>query len=74
MGLAGHAKLWRDVSGAINDFTADINEHGLQDDTLILVWSEFGRRIRDNGAGTDHGSGGMSFIIGEAVKGGLYGE
>ena len=74
LGLAAHAKLWRAVSGAINDFTADINEHGLQDETLILVWSEFGRRIRDNGAGTDHGSGGVSFIIGEAVKGGLYGE
>ena len=74
LGLAAHAKLWREVSGAINDFTADINEHGLQDETLILVWSEFGRRIRDNGAGTDHGSGGVSFIIGEAVEGGLYGE
>ena len=69
-----HAELWQDVSTAINDFTEDLKEHGLEDDTLILVWSEFGRRIRDNGAGCDHGSGGVAFVIGDPVNGGLYGE
>ena len=72
--LLVHAKLWQDVSTAINDFTEDLKEHGLEDDTLILVWSEFGRRIRDNGAGCDHGSGGVAFVIGDPVNGGLYGE
>ncbi|MEC8890730.1 MAG: DUF1501 domain-containing protein, partial [Chloroflexota bacterium] len=38
------------------------------------VFSEFGRRVRDNGNGTDHGSGGVAFVIGDAVEGGDYGE
>ena len=72
--LLSHAKLWREVSTATSDFVQDIEEHGLMDDTLILVWSEFGRRIRDNGTGCDHGSGGVAFVIGGSVKGGFYGE
>jgi len=72
--LVAHAELWQDVSTAISDFTEDLKEHGLEDDTLILVWSEFGRRIQDNGAGCDHGSGGIAFVIGDSVNGGLYGE
>jgi uncharacterized protein (DUF1501 family) len=39
-----------------------------------LVFTEFGRRVHDNGSGTDHGSGGIAFVVGDAVKGGLYGE
>ena len=39
-----------------------------------MVFTEFGRRMKDNGSGTDHGSGGGAFIIGDAVKGGLYAE
>ena len=38
------------------------------------MFSEFGRRIKDNGSGTDHGSGGVAFVIGGDVNGGLYGE
>ena len=72
--LPAHAKLWTDVSTAIADFTSDLEEHGLADDTLILVFSEFGRRIKDNGTGTDHGSGGVAFVIGGPVNGGLYAE
>ena len=72
--LLAHAKLWQDLSAATSDFVQDIEEHGLMDDTLILVWSEFGRRIRDNGTGCDHGSGGVAFVIGDSVKGGFYGE
>jgi uncharacterized protein (DUF1501 family) len=72
--LMAHAKLWTDVGGAIADFTEDLREQGLEDDTVILVWSEFGRRIQDNGTGCDHGSGGTAFVIGGQVKGGLYGE
>ena len=38
------------------------------------MFSEFGRRIKDNGSGTDHGSGGVAFLIGNSVRGGHYGE
>jgi uncharacterized protein (DUF1501 family) len=41
---------------------------------VLLVFTEFGRRVHDNGSGTDHGAGGVAFVIGDAVKGGLYGE
>ena len=38
----------------------------------MLIFTEFGRRMKDNGSGTDHGSGGGAFLIGDKVKGGLY--
>ena len=41
---------------------------------FIYVFTEFGRRIADNGSGTDHGSGGGAFIVGERVVGGLYSD
>ncbi|MCH7626714.1 MAG: DUF1501 domain-containing protein [Chloroflexi bacterium] len=69
-----HPKLLQDVSGAIRDFFDDLKEHDAGDNVVMLVFTEFGRRIRDNGSGTDHGSGGGAFIIGEPVKGGLYSE
>ena len=72
--LVDHARLWGTVSNAIGDFMGDLEEHGRDQDTAILVFSEFGRRIKDNGSGTDHGSGGVAFVIGGAVEGGLYGE
>ena len=72
--LASHAKLWSDVSTAVADFMDDLKEHGKDKDTVVLMFSEFGRRIRDNGAGTDHGSGGVAFVIGGDVNGGFYGD
>ena len=72
--LSAHAKLWSDVSIAVADFMDDLKEHGRDKDTVILMFSEFGRRIRDNGAGTDHGSGGVAFVIGGDVNGGFYGD
>ncbi|MYA61344.1 MAG: DUF1501 domain-containing protein [Dehalococcoidia bacterium] len=72
--LASHAKLWNEVSTAVADFMDDLKEHGKDKDTVVLMFSEFGRRIRDNGAGTDHGSGGVAFVIGGDVNGGLYGD
>ena len=44
------------------------------EDAVVLMFSEFGRRIQDNGTGTDHGSGGVAFVVGGAIQGGLYGE
>ncbi|GIT13594.1 MAG: hypothetical protein CM1200mP35_04140 [Chloroflexota bacterium] len=56
------------------DFYDDLKEHNASDNVVLLVFSEFGRRVHDNGSGTDHGSGGVTFVIGDSVKGGLYGE
>ena len=72
--LPTHAKLWDEVAGAIGCLMDDLKEHGTEDDASILVFSEFGRRIKDNGSGSDHGSGGVAFMIGGAVNGGMYGE
>ena len=72
--IISHAKLWDEVAGAIGDFYDDLREHGREDDVAMFVFSEFGRRIKDNGSGTDHGSGGTAFVIGGGVNGGLYGE
>ena len=72
--LQSHAKLWQDANTAVSDFTEDLKEQGLWQDTLVLVWSEFGRRVRDNGTGCDHGSGGVAFVLGGSVEGGLYGQ
>jgi uncharacterized protein (DUF1501 family) len=72
--LTSHAKLWNDVSTAVSDFMDDLKEHGKDDEVVVLLFSEFGRRIKDNGAGTDHGSGGAAFVIGSGVAGGTYGE
>jgi uncharacterized protein (DUF1501 family) len=51
-----HPKLLGEVSGAIRAFFADLKEHDASDEVVMLVFTEFGRRIRDNGSGTDHGS------------------
>lgn len=72
--LATHAKLWDEVAGAVGCLMDDLKEHRREDDAAILVFSEFGRRIKDNGSGSDHGSGGVAFLIGGAVEGGMYGE
>ena len=72
--LANHTRLWTQTSKAIADFYADLKEHNASENVVLLVFSEFGRRVHDNGSGTDHGSGGVAFVIGDAVKGGLYGE
>ncbi|MBS4728320.1 DUF1501 domain-containing protein [Mycobacterium sp. SM1] len=72
--LVSHARLWEKVSAALDCFLTDLDNHGLRSDTLILVFSEFGRRVAENNAGTDHGAGGVAFLIGNQVAGGLYGE
>ena len=70
---ATHAQLWTEVSEAITDFWDDLREQDADDNVTMLLFSEFGRRVRDNGSGTDHGAAGVSFVIGPKVKGGMYG-
>jgi uncharacterized protein (DUF1501 family) len=62
------------VSNGVSAFCQDLQEHHAGDNVVMLLFTEFGRRVHDNGSGTDHGSGGVAFVIGDAVKGGLYGE
>ncbi len=66
------------LMGTLNDglfaFYTDLNNQGMLADTLVLQFSEFGRRISENGSqGTDHGAAGVMMAIGGAVKGGIYG-
>ena len=72
--LISHAKLWDEVAGAVGCLMDDLKEPGTENDASILIFSEFGRRIQDIGSGSDHGSGGVAFMIGGAVNGGTYGE
>ncbi|MEE9148650.1 MAG: DUF1501 domain-containing protein [Candidatus Tectomicrobia bacterium] len=67
-------KLWTDVSSAVDSFFADLQEHGAGDNLIMMLFTEFGRRVHDNGSGTDHGAGGVAFVLGNRVKGGMYGE
>ena len=69
-----HAQLWKDVSEGIVDFFEDLREHDAADNVVMFLFSEFGRRVRDNGSGTDHGAGGVAFAIGDRVKGGHHSE
>jgi len=69
-----HSGLWSNVSETVENFFADLREHDASDNVTLLMFTEFGRRIVDNGSGTDHGASGIAFAVGEHVKGGIYGE
>jgi len=75
-GQAGpHANLLRDVSDSITAFYRDLAARGHQDRLLIMTFSEFGRRARENGSrGTDHGSGAPMILVGGRVRSGVVGE
>jgi uncharacterized protein (DUF1501 family) len=73
-----HANLMRTLGGAIHAFHQDLAAvqtaaGNAQDRVMILAYSEFGRRVQENNGGTDHGTAGLSFCVGNAVLGGLYG-
>ena len=72
--LGTHSRLLREVSEAMAAFFADLHEHDAADDVIVLMWSEFGRRVRDNGSGSDHGAATLALVLGEPVKGGMYAE
>jgi uncharacterized protein (DUF1501 family) len=63
------------AADSIAAFQADLEARGLADRVLVHVWSEFGRRAQENGsAGTDHGAGGTSLLIGTRASGTIVGE
>ena len=67
-------KMWAEVTNAVGDLYQDLKEHHANEEVVMLMFTEFGRRVKENGSGTDHGSGSVAFVIGDAVKGGAYGE
>lgn len=72
---AAHSRLVQDFSNALKAFMDEMKSLGKDGKVCVLVFSEFGRRVRENAsAGTDHGAGAPMFIVGGKVKGGMYGE
>lgn len=72
---ASHGDLLGTVSAALGAFMADLKAEGRDKDVLVMAFSEFGRRVKENGsAGTDHGAASVMFFAGGTVKGGLYGQ
>lgn len=69
-----HEKLLANFAGAVSAFQAEMEAIGKADKVVVLVFSEFGRRVQENGSqGTDHGHGSIMMLIGKSVKGGLHG-
>ena len=63
------------TAASLYAFQRDLEARGVADRVVTLVWSEFGRRAKENGSGgTDHGAAGSAFLIGSRVAGGLVGE
>jgi len=73
--LNRHDDLMGYLDQSVSAFYQDLAAHGKADKVLIATWSEFGRRPKENASGgTDHGAAAPLLLIGDPVKGGLYGE
>jgi uncharacterized protein (DUF1501 family) len=73
--LTRHDDLMGYLDTAVGAFYQDLAGHGMADRVLIATWSEFGRRPKENAsAGTDHGAAAPLILIGDPVKGGMYGR
>jgi len=69
-----HDNLLAGVSDSIKAFFDDLDAQGKSHDVLLMTWSEFGRRVAENAsAGTDHGTAGVHFVVGNAAVKGIYG-
>jgi uncharacterized protein (DUF1501 family) len=67
--------LLAEVDAAVGAFMTSINSGARANDVTVMIYSEFGRRVMSNASdGTDHGTSAPVFLIGNTVKGGLYGE
>jgi uncharacterized protein (DUF1501 family) len=70
-----HKRLLTYASDAVAAFLQDLERIGRADDVVVMVFSEFGRRVPENvNLGTDHGAANLMFVAGKPVKGGQYGE
>ena len=73
--LFTHSNLLSELSGALKAFFDDLTAARLADRVVVLLFSEFGRTVSENGsAGTDHGTAGPVFLAGPGVQGGLAGK
>jgi uncharacterized protein (DUF1501 family) len=73
-GGGAYATLMGTLGDGLAAFYTDLKNQGLLGDTLIIQFSEFGRRITENGTGgTDHGAAAVMMALGGAVRGGIYG-
>jgi uncharacterized protein (DUF1501 family) len=73
-GAGAYSNLMGTVGDGLFAFYTDLRNQGMLNDTLVLQFSEFGRRIQENGSqGTDHGAAGVMMAMGGAVRGGIYG-
>jgi uncharacterized protein (DUF1501 family) len=73
-GGGGYATLMSTLGDSVASFYNDLKNQGLLNETMVLQFSEFSRRISENGSqGTDHGAAGVMLAIGGAVRGGIYG-
>jgi uncharacterized protein (DUF1501 family) len=69
-----HAALLRELARGLRAFVRDLEASDAAGRVVVLVHSEFGRRVRENGSkGTDHGAGAPAFVVGGDVRGGLFG-
>jgi uncharacterized protein (DUF1501 family) len=63
------------TADAVRAFMDDVARIGRGDDVAVMMFTEFGRRVEENGSlGTDHGTATPMFVFGKHVKGGLYGQ
>ncbi|HEX6349098.1 MAG TPA: DUF1501 domain-containing protein [Candidatus Dormibacteraeota bacterium] len=73
--LNRHDDLMGYLDQAVSAFYQDLSAHGVADKVLVATWSEFGRRPKENASGgTDHGAAAPVLLIGNPVKGGMYGQ
>jgi uncharacterized protein (DUF1501 family) len=72
---ATHDVLMKTLADGLSAFYTDLSKHGKTDNVVIMSWSEFGRRVEENGSqGTDHGTAAPMFVIGNPVNKGIFGE
>lgn len=70
-----HQALLAELSSAVSAFFADLTGHKLADRVTLVTFSEFGRRVKENGSlGTDHGAASQMFAIGPGIEGGIHGQ
>lgn len=73
--IGRHQNLLTQLSQALTSFVKDLREDGLLDKVLLMTFSEFGRRVAENGSqGTDHGAAAPLFVVGNRIKPGLHGD
>ena len=70
-----HNVLMKTLADGLSAFYTDLSKHGKADNVVVMTWSEFGRRVEENGSqGTDHGTAAPMFVMGNTVNKGTFGE